>query len=159
MRRRSASLYAPGAPQQSSESFGAGMLESDHLDTARQGVGLAEAGEPVGQWLHRVHPGASWVLPGGATWLGSQRVEPHDVLHIYRNRRPGQLRDVSWLAPVLLRLRDLGVAGTTMPRRGPIMLRGGRASHGIGTRCRWRAGTRDGQCRRAVSETHVSRTR
>uniref|UniRef100_UPI0038D073B0 phage major capsid protein n=1 Tax=Falsiroseomonas sp. TaxID=2870721 RepID=UPI0038D073B0 len=31
-----------------------------------------------------------------------------DVLHIYRKRRPGQLRDVSWLAPVLTRLRDLG---------------------------------------------------
>jgi len=30
------------------------------------------------------------------------------VLHIYRKRRPGELRDVSWLAPVLLRLRDLG---------------------------------------------------
>ena len=94
------------------------VLESDHLDTARQGViegvptlqgiGLGEAGEPVGYWLHRVHPGASWVLPGGATWLSSQRVPARDVLHIYRKRRPGQLRDVSWLAPVLTRLRDLG---------------------------------------------------
>ncbi|MFN8995061.1 MAG: hypothetical protein ACK5X3_15550, partial [Pseudomonadota bacterium] len=26
-----------------------------------------------------------------------------DALHIFRKRRPGQLRDVSWLAPVLLR--------------------------------------------------------
>ncbi|WP_368417413.1 phage portal protein, partial [Falsiroseomonas sp.] len=94
------------------------VLESDHLDAARQGViegiptlqgiGLGEAGEPVGYWLHRVHPGASWVLPGGATWLSSQRVPARDVLHIYRKRRPGQLRDVSWLAPVLTRLRDLG---------------------------------------------------
>ncbi|MCZ8149698.1 MAG: phage portal protein, partial [Roseomonas sp.] len=94
------------------------VLESDHLDTARQGViegvptlqgiGLGEAGEAVGYWLHRVHPGASWVLPGGATWLSSQRVPARDVLHIYRKRRPGQLRDVSWLAPVLTRLRDLG---------------------------------------------------
>ena len=94
------------------------VLESDHLDTSRQGViegvptlqgiGLGEAGEPVGYWLHRVHPGASWVLPGGATWLSSQRVPARDVLHIYRKRRPGQLRDVSWLAPVLARLRDLG---------------------------------------------------
>lgn len=51
------------------------VLESDHLDTSRQGViegiptlqgiGLGEAGEPVGYWLHRVHPGASWILPGG----------------------------------------------------------------------------------------------
>jgi lambda family phage portal protein len=93
------------------------VLESDHLDTARngmvdgaptiQGIALGEAGEPVGYWLHRVHPGAAWILPG-ATWQSSQRIPAHDVLHIYRKRRPGQLRDVSWLAPVLLRLRDLG---------------------------------------------------
>ncbi len=93
------------------------VLESDHLDTARtglvdgaptiQGIALGEAGEPIGYWLHRVHPGAAWTLPG-ATWLSSQRVPAGDLLHIYRKRRPGQLRDVSWLAPVLLRLRDLG---------------------------------------------------
>jgi lambda family phage portal protein len=93
------------------------VLESDHLDTARQGViagtptiqgiALGEAGEPIGYWLHRVHPGASWLLPG-ATWLNSERIPATDVLHIYRKRRPGQLRDVSWLAPILLRLRDLG---------------------------------------------------
>jgi lambda family phage portal protein len=93
------------------------VLECDHLDTARngmiagtptiQGIALGEAGEPTGYWLHRIHPGASWLLPG-ATWLGSERIPATDVLHIYRKRRPGQLRDVSWLAPVLLRLRDLG---------------------------------------------------
>ncbi len=93
------------------------VLESDHLDTARngmvdgavtiQGIALGEAGEPIGYWLHRVHPGAAWILPG-ATWQSSQRIPAGDVLHVYRKRRPGQLRDVSWLAPVLLRLRDLG---------------------------------------------------
>ncbi len=40
--------------------------------------------------------------------LASDRIPASDVLHLYRKRRPGQLRDVSWLAPVLLRLRDLG---------------------------------------------------
>jgi lambda family phage portal protein len=93
------------------------VLESDHLDTARtglvegaptiQGIALGDSGQPIGYWLHRVHPGASWLLPG-ATWLSSERLPATDVLHIYRKRRPGQLRDVSWLAPVLTRLRDLG---------------------------------------------------
>ncbi|WP_369407837.1 phage portal protein [Roseomonas rosulenta] len=93
------------------------VLEADHLDTARngmvdgaptiQGIALGEAGEPIGYWLHRVHPGAAWILPG-ATWQNSQRIPSAEVLHVYRKRRPGQLRDVSWLAPVLLRLRDLG---------------------------------------------------
>ncbi|WP_337875676.1 phage portal protein [Elioraea sp.] len=91
------------------------VLESDHLDTARngmvegaptiQGIALGEAGEPIGYWLFPTHPGA-WMLPG--VRMASERIPAGDVLHVYRKRRPGQLRDVSWLAPVLLRLRDLG---------------------------------------------------
>ena len=92
------------------------VLESDHLDTARngmieglptmQGIALGDAGEPAAYWLHRSHPGASWLLPSGGR-LASDAVAARDVLHVYRKRRPGQLRDVSWLAPVLTRLRDL----------------------------------------------------
>jgi capsid protein len=103
------------------------VLEADHLDTARtgmvegtatiQGMALGEAGAPIGYWLHRVHPGVSWILPG-ATWQSSQRVPARDVLHIYRKRRPGQLRDVSWLAPILLRLRDLGDYEAACRRHG-----------------------------------------
>jgi len=91
------------------------VLESDHLDTARngmvdgaptiQGIALGEAGEPIGYWLFPTHPGA-WMLPG--VRMASERIPASEVLHVYRKRRPGQLRDVSWLAPVLLRLRDLG---------------------------------------------------
>lgn len=93
------------------------VLESDHLDTSRnglvegrptlQGIALGEAGEPAAYWLYRVHPGAAWLLPSGGR-LESEPVPAGDVLHLYRKRRPGQLRDVSWLAPVLTRLRDLG---------------------------------------------------
>jgi lambda family phage portal protein len=93
------------------------VLESDHLDAARnglvegrptlQGIALGDAGEPVAYWLHRIHPGSSWLLPSGGR-LASEAVPARDVLHVYRKRRPGQLRDVSWLAPVLARLRDLG---------------------------------------------------
>ena len=54
-----------------------------------------------------MHPGAAWILPG-ATWQNSERIPASEVLHVYRKRRPGQLRDVSWLAPILLPLRDLG---------------------------------------------------
>jgi lambda family phage portal protein len=92
------------------------VLESDHLDTARtgivdgrptlQGIALGDAGEPVAYWPFRHHPGASWLLPGWT--LTSDPVPARDVLHVYRKRRPGQLRDVSWLAPVMTRLRDLG---------------------------------------------------
>jgi capsid protein len=91
------------------------VLESDHLDTARngvvngvptiQGIALGNFGEPIGYWLFPTHPGA-WMLPGAR--LASNFIPARDVLHVFRKRRPGQLRDVSWLAPVLLRLRDLG---------------------------------------------------
>lgn len=93
------------------------VLESDHLDTTKngvvegrqtlQGIAVGEAGEPVGYWLYRTHPGASWVFPQLARLI-SVFVPADEVLHIYRKRRPGQMRDVSWLAPVLTRLRDLG---------------------------------------------------
>jgi capsid protein len=76
------------------------VLESDHLDTTRngmvdgaptiQGIALGSAGEPIGYWLFPTHPGA-WMLLGA---------------RLTSNFIPA--RDVSWLAPVLLRLRDLG---------------------------------------------------
>ena len=92
------------------------VLESDHLDASRigtveglatlNGIALDEAGAPLAYWLFRRHPGAWWPgLPG--PWA-SEPIPARDVLHLYRKRRPGQLRDVSWLAPVLTRLRDLG---------------------------------------------------
>jgi lambda family phage portal protein len=92
------------------------VLESDHLDTTRtglldgtatlQGIGLDDAGAPAIYWLYPRHPGNWW--PGMPTAYASEPIAARDVLHLYRKRRPGQLRDVSWLAPVLTRLRDLG---------------------------------------------------
>lgn len=92
------------------------VLESDHLDTSRngvidgrltmQGIVLDDAGAPVGYWLFPRHPGSWW--PGVSGALVSEMIPARDVIHMYRRRRPGQLRDVSWLAPVLTQLRDLG---------------------------------------------------
>lgn len=91
------------------------VLESDFLDTTRngiingertvQGIGLDATGRPVGYWLYAHHPGNSWIFDAAA--VQSVRVPASDVMHIYRKRRPGQLRDASWLAPVLVHLRDL----------------------------------------------------
>jgi lambda family phage portal protein len=91
------------------------VLESDFLDTSRasfileqpivQGIALTDRGQPRGYWLYRQHPGQTWWMPNVPR--ESEFVSASDCLHIYRKRRPGQLRDVSWLAPVLIRLRDL----------------------------------------------------
>lgn len=91
------------------------VLESDHLDTSRngtvdgratiQGIALGDAGQPVGYWLFRNHPGAAWLAMPRGVWE-SEFVPAADVLHVYRKRRPGQLRDVSWLVPILTTLRN-----------------------------------------------------
>jgi lambda family phage portal protein len=91
------------------------VLESDFLDSSRngiingertvQGIGLDETGRPAAYWLYRTHPGNSWIFDAVA--VESVRVPASEVMHVFRKRRPGQLRDVSWLAPVLRHLRDL----------------------------------------------------
>ncbi len=104
------------------------VLESDFLDTSRsgvingertvQGIGLDAAGRPVGYWLFVAHPGNSWVF--GAASTQSARVPAAEVMHVYRKRRPGQLRDVSWLAPVLNHLRDLSEYETALLQKAKI---------------------------------------
>lgn len=94
------------------------LLEGDHIDgsrdgllvegrRARLGIALGEWDRRDGYWLHETHPGEqamSWTAPGY-----SSRFVPHDsVVHLYRPLRIGQLRGVTWLAPVLLSAKDLG---------------------------------------------------
>lgn len=104
------------------------VLESDFLDASRngiingertvQGIGLDETGRPAGYWLYAVHPGNSWIFDAAA--VQSVRVPASDVMHIYRKRRPGQLRDVSWLAPVLTHLRDLSEYESALLQKAKI---------------------------------------
>lgn len=89
------------------------VLEPDFIDTMKdgetangnvivQGVEFDLRGARVAYYLHKVHPGA---LMGIAS-LESQRVPAADVVHMYRVDRPGQVRGVTWFAPVLLKLHD-----------------------------------------------------
>lgn len=94
------------------------VLEIDHLDTARDGLlGFSGAvgevregieydaiGRRIAYWLFPRHPGAM------RTWRGSlesKRVPASEIIHIYRQDRPKQMRGVSWFAPVALNLQDL----------------------------------------------------
>lgn len=88
------------------------LLEADHLDTTRQFNGANEVIEgveysPIGDieayWLYRRHPGSASTRHD----LTSERVSWRDVLHVRRFDRPGQLRGVPWLAPVILSMADL----------------------------------------------------
>lgn len=94
------------------------VLEIDHLDTSRDGVlGFSGAegevregieydsiGRRIAYWLFPQHPGSMRTFRGS---LESRRVAASEIIHVYRQDRPGQMRGVSWFAPVALNLQDL----------------------------------------------------
>lgn len=90
------------------------VLEPDFLDESKNGqtdtgyvisgIQYDLVGRRVGYWLYSWHPGER--MPGTAMPTSSFVPASH-VLHIYRKDRPGQERGVPWLAPVIMRLRDL----------------------------------------------------
>ncbi len=92
------------------------MLEADFLDQSRtmglvnghvmEGVQFDEEGRRVAYWLFSYHPGGVLILnPRGG--IVSQPVPADQIMHVYRVLRPGQVRGVPWLAPVMMSLRDL----------------------------------------------------
>jgi lambda family phage portal protein len=92
------------------------LLEADFLDHARtmgtvnghvmQGVQFDMLGRRVAYWIYTYHPGGVLILnPRGG--IISVPVPANQILHSYRVLRPGQVRGVPWLAPVMLAMRDL----------------------------------------------------
>jgi lambda family phage portal protein len=91
------------------------MLEPDFLDTtfegplpsgnyAIQGVEFDLRGRRVAYYLFDQHPGS--MALGTKITMRGQRVSADFVAHMYRVDRPGQVRGVTWFAPVIMRLRD-----------------------------------------------------
>lgn len=91
------------------------LLESDYIDSNRetngyvkdangnvdQGVVTDSLGNVVGYYLHTSHPGDS-LGTGKSVFIPSS-----DVIHAYREERPGQKRGISWFHAVLNTLEDL----------------------------------------------------
>jgi len=104
------------------------VLEGDRLDWSYnkrladgaaivQGIEVDSFGRPIAYHL----------LAGSGDWPGYRlsvservRVPASDVVHLFRRRRPGQLRDVSWLAPVLWTLRDLAEYDVALLRKAYV---------------------------------------
>jgi len=94
------------------------VLEPDWIDSSKQGqtdsgyiiagVQFNKFGRREGYWLFGQHPGES-ITTGvrGGMSLASQLVPADQVLHVYEPTRPGQVRGVPRLAPVMLTMRDL----------------------------------------------------
>lgn len=91
------------------------VLEADHLDHTRDylqdgrrsmlGVVLGDWNERLGYWLHPHHP-HDWTPGMQVAQTLSQFVPRSDVIHLYQAQRPGQVRGVPVLAPILLAARD-----------------------------------------------------
>lgn len=94
------------------------LIEADRLATDRdtykinrqggnkivRGVELDELGKPLAYWIYPEHPNGPY-----ATRAIPERIDAKEIIHLYRMDRIGQSRGVSWFAPVLSWLRDLGV--------------------------------------------------
>lgn len=70
-----------------------------------RGVELDELGKPLAYWIYPEHPSG----PYNTGRQEPERIDAKDILHLYRMDRIGQTRGVSWFAPVMSWLRDLGV--------------------------------------------------
>lgn len=96
------------------------VLEPDFLDMSKtsslqdggyiiHGVEFNSWGQRVAYWLFPQHPGEVVTVNWSRTNLASTRVPADEVLHIFdvTTTRPGQVRGVPHLAPVMLAMRDL----------------------------------------------------
>ena len=94
------------------------ILESDFLinsdsitkkqvqsnNTLLQGIEFDENGKRVAYHLYKTHPGAVNTFQRNA--YDTVRITADDLSHCFREDRPGQVRGVPWLAPIMIRLRD-----------------------------------------------------
>lgn len=68
-----------------------------------RGVEVDHLGKPVAYHVHKNHPGDFHIA------RDIVRLPASNVLHLFRKDRVGQTRGISWFAPVVNWLRDLGV--------------------------------------------------
>lgn len=91
------------------------VLEIDHLDTykfeetattsTRGGIEYdRKTGKRLAYWLFQDHPGESFGF--GVAAITSFRIDAKDIIHIYRQDRPGQSTGIPWAACIMNRLRD-----------------------------------------------------
>jgi lambda family phage portal protein len=70
-----------------------------------RGVELDELGKPVAYWIYPEHPNSPYITRNTTP----ERIDATNIRHLFRKDRIGQSRGVTWFAPVMSWLRDLGV--------------------------------------------------
>jgi lambda family phage portal protein len=89
------------------------MLEADHLDhtkdgfenetgIVRQGIQFDKQGRRIGYWIFENHPGDNRI----SMKLTSTMIPAKDIIHLYNEERPGQLRGIPMGTASMLRIRD-----------------------------------------------------
>lgn len=90
------------------------LLEPDFIDTGKNetlknkgwiqnGIEFSPIGERVAYWLFNQHPGESLIN----TTVKSNRIPASDIIHFFDKKRPGQMRGVPILAPIMMTANDL----------------------------------------------------
>lgn len=78
--------------------------QSEGVNEIIQGIEVDPKGRRVAYHLYETHPGESFRNMVNA--FNINRVPADEIMHVYMMERPGQLRGVPFLAPVMLTLRD-----------------------------------------------------
>ena len=81
----------------------AARLSADSGNRIIRGVEVDDLGKPVAYWIYKDHP-----LQPYAFTRSPERIPANEVLHLFRRDRVGQTRGVTWFAPALSWIRDLG---------------------------------------------------
>ena len=92
------------------------VLEADFLDSTYtksptkaenyvvQGVEFDADGKRVGYHLYESHPGSYEKI---RNTFKSNFIPAKEIIHLFKQERPGQVRGVPWMAPSMTRLKDL----------------------------------------------------
>jgi hypothetical protein len=68
-----------------------------------RGVEIDDLGRPVAYWIYKDHPSQPYTFNRTPV-----RVPANEIRHLFRKDRVGQTRGITWFAPALAWMRDLG---------------------------------------------------
>lgn len=70
-----------------------------------RGIELDDKGKPIAYWIYPEHPNSPYTVRNQV----AERIPATQIIHLYRKDRVGQTRGVTWFAPIMSWMRDLGV--------------------------------------------------
>jgi len=91
------------------------ILEADYVDHTKnentvnggyiiQGIEFDAIGRRRGYWIFDQHPNDVYL---GKSNVTSKFIAASEIEHVYRVDRAGQVRGISWFAPIMIKLKDL----------------------------------------------------